>query len=192
MVSATAVWPYARSPTWIYLQNESMAMDLLEKAIVVVQDMRKGVECRMPAARCRVVKQHARRKRHAESRGSLSSLKGQGGGRQPDPTEALFLREFLPASDSGRQADRMRSSQDDMGRSRMSSSWRTPRVRQKSRRGKPTYIWTDLDANTAEQHLPKQRSLVVKGLTWGSSIAWKTLHGERRKRCGVLLIPVER
>jgi len=104
IAAACHAWPYARKSAWCYLQDESLAPELLESALLVVQayakkqspapDIRK-LGARLRSQIRRVAKQRANHLRLEDRRGSLLDLDPLALQTAATQIESLFVTEVL-------------------------------------------------------------------------------------------------
>ena len=104
LAAARSAWPYARRSAWSYLHDESLAAELLEKAVEKITPYvgrasslpsSAKVLARLRSEVRRLAKQEAHRRRFEEYRGTVLDLELLAPTYVPNMEERLLLEEFL-------------------------------------------------------------------------------------------------
>lgn len=103
LTAAESCWSYARFSAWSYLHDESLATEVIEEALEIIQAYAlrtspsptvEKLTSRLRSQIRRVAKQRANRLKE-EPRGSLRELEMYARIDSPDPTDLLFLEQVL-------------------------------------------------------------------------------------------------
>src|SRR5664279_5280824 len=104
LAAARLAWPYARRSAWSYLHDETLAAELLEKAVEIVTPyVSRGstlpssqkLVARLRSQVRRLARQEAHRRRHEKCIGTIFDLATIAPSHSTDVDERLFLEKLL-------------------------------------------------------------------------------------------------